>query len=265
MLALLIKPNRQATPEARDAVNNLHTFANNIVQGQLPKYFYKGYCASRLVPANKVHPDQLNPDNIQECRPINIGNAERCLIKQAYFDEGLQEAYTHILGPVQNRLGIHGRISITTFGVQAALDAHPDFSIFQGNIKNGYNKILCESILAAMKEQPDLHDTLLFTHLMLNPRSYIVMESSTVMTDAEFRVEEGVQQGAVPSGWLYLLGQNNAMQNHRKRTEAVGGRVTIVLDDNTTIAPKEDIFTLSKLLAKDLVTVRLKLQPYKSK
>jgi hypothetical protein len=55
------------------------------------------------------------------------------------------------------------------------------------------------------------------------------------------------------------------MQNHRTRTKAAGGGVTIVLDDNTTIAPKEDIFTLSKQLAEDLVTVGLKLQPHKSK
>ena len=85
------------------------------------------------------------------------------------------------------------------------------------------------------------------------------------MTDVGFRVEEGVQQGAVLSGWLYSLGQNSAMQNHRMRAEAVGGGVTVVLDDNTTIALKEDIFILSKQLAKDLVTVGLELQPHKSK
>jgi hypothetical protein len=37
LLALFINPNRQASPEARDAVNNLHIFANNFVQGQQPK------------------------------------------------------------------------------------------------------------------------------------------------------------------------------------------------------------------------------------
>ncbi len=126
-LALLINPNRQATPEARDTANNLHTFANNVVQGQLPEYFYEGYCASLLVPASKEHPEQLNPGNIQECRPINIGNAERHLIEQAYFDEGLQEAYVRILGPVQNKVGIRDGISIR---VQVALDANPDFAIF---------------------------------------------------------------------------------------------------------------------------------------
>jgi hypothetical protein len=68
-----MNPNRQATPKARDTVSNLHTFANNVVQGQLPEYFYEGYCASRLFPVNKVHPHQLNPGDIQESRPINIG------------------------------------------------------------------------------------------------------------------------------------------------------------------------------------------------
>jgi hypothetical protein len=168
------------------------------------------------------------------------------LIEQAYFDKGLQELYVCILGPVQNGVGIRGRISITTFGVEAALDANPDFAIFQGNIKNQYNEISCESILAAMKIQPDLYNTLVFTHLTLNPGSYIAIGGGTNMTDAGFRVEEGVQQGAAPSGWLYSLGQNSAIQNHRTRAEAVGGGVTVVLDDNTTIAPKEDIFILSK-------------------
>jgi hypothetical protein len=115
-----------------------------------------------------------------------------------------------------------------------------------------------------MKEQPDLLDTLICTHLTSNARSYIAMGSGTNMTDAGFRVKEGVHQGAIPSGRLYLLGQNNAMQNHRKRIEAVGGGVAVVLDDNMTIAPREEIFTLNKQVAKDLATVGLDLQPRKS-
>jgi hypothetical protein len=67
----------------------------------------------------------------------------------------LQEAYICIFGPVQNGVGIHGRISITTFRVQAALAANPDFPIFQGDNKNGYNEKLRKSILVAMKKQPE--------------------------------------------------------------------------------------------------------------
>ena len=84
------------------------------------------------------------------------------------------------------------------------------------------------------------------------------------MTDAGFKVEEGVHQGAVPSGYLYTLGQNRAMQNHCERVEAEGGGVTVILDDNTT-APREVIFTLAKQLAEDLALVGLELQPAKSK
>ena len=76
ILALSIKPTRQVTPSASNAIDNFHMYANNVVQGQLPDYFYTGYCASRLVPANKVHPDSLSPGEIPECRPINIGSAE---------------------------------------------------------------------------------------------------------------------------------------------------------------------------------------------
>ena len=76
------------------------------------------------------------------------------------------------------------------------------------------------------------------------------------MTDAEFKVEEGVHQGAVPSGYLYSLAQNRAMQNHRDRVEAEGGGVSVILDDNTTLAPTEVIFTLTKQLADDLAFSR---------
>ena len=86
------------------------------------------------------------------------------------------------------------------------------------------------------------------------------------MTDAGFQVEEGVHQGAVPSGYLYSLAQNCAMQNHRERVEAEGGGVTVIFDDNTTLAPREVIFTLAKQLAEDLALVLgLELQPAKSK
>jgi len=85
------------------------------------------------------------------------------------------------------------------------------------------------------------------------------------MTDAGFKVEEGVHQGAVPSGYLYTLGQNRAMQNHCERVEAEGGGVTVILDDNTTLALREVIFTLAKQLAEDLALVGLELQPAKSK
>jgi hypothetical protein len=144
------------------------------------------------------------------------------------------------------------------------MDANPNFAVFQGDIKNGYNKISRASILNAMKQEEDLLDTLVFTHLTLNTKSYVAMGSGTNMTDANFRVEEGVHQGAVPSGWSYSLGQNHAMQSHRARVEAIGGGVTVILDDNTTIAPREVLFNMTRQLAEDLSLVAVELQPHKS-
>ena len=39
----------------------------------------------------------------------------------------------------------------------------------------------------------------------------------------------------------------------------------MILDDNTTLAPREVIFTLAKQLAEDIALVGLELQPAKSK
>ena len=66
------------------------------------------------------------------------------------------------------------------------------------------------SIIEAVKEQPELHDTGLHIYLTHNTRSYVAMGSGIHMTDAGFKVEVGVgvHQGAVPSGYLYSLGQN---------------------------------------------------------
>ena len=71
---------------------------------------------------------------------------------------------------------------------------------------------LAVSIINVMKQEEDLLDNLNYTHLTLNTKSHVAMGSGTNMTNADFRVEEGVRhQGAVPSGWQYSLGQNHAM------------------------------------------------------
>ena len=72
------------------------------------------------------------------------------------------------------------------------------------------------------------------------------------MQDLKSRKESIKELSQVPSGYLYTLGQNRAMQNHCERVEAEGGGVTVILDDNTTLAPREVIFTLAKQLAEDL-------------
>jgi len=48
---------------------------------------------------------------------------------------------------------------------KAALDDNPNFAIFQGDIKNGYNEILRASIIEAVKEQPELHHILTYIYI----------------------------------------------------------------------------------------------------
>ena len=102
---------------------------------------YGTWVACRLVPANKDHPDDLPANTVPDCRPINIGNAERRLITRTYFDEALQSSYNSIIGPVQIGVVVRGGISITVVAVIAALAV---FGCMQGDLRNGYNDVICE-------------------------------------------------------------------------------------------------------------------------
>ena len=121
-----MNPKRQMTPSAAAAFDNFYEYAKAVVEMQLPEYFYTMWVVGRMVPANKEHPNDRIPGAVPDCRPVNIGNAERRLITRAYFDEDLKDTYIEILGPVQNGC-IPGRKSITALGAQIALDARPGF------------------------------------------------------------------------------------------------------------------------------------------
>ena len=264
LLALLLNPNCQLTPSAARAVDNLCDFANAVVQVRLPRWFYVGWVACRLVPANKVDPADLPPGTPADCRPVNIGGSLQRLVTRAYYDDGLQETYNSIIGPVQNGVGVKGGISITAYGVQAVLDAEPTFCVFQGDLKNGYNEIGREAILSAMREEEQLDDTLSYTHALLEPEAYVGMGNGTALVTAPFRVSEGVHQGAIESGWLFSLGCNKAFQALNRRLAPHGGGVMAIVDDNYAMGPPEAVFPAKDEFAVNIAKVGLELQNSKS-
>ena len=71
------------------------------------------------------------------------------------------------------------------------LDARPDFGTIQGDIRNGFNEVECESIPGAMKDTPGLSCSLAFSHALLEPRTYIGMGSGTNIVMAPFHSKEG--------------------------------------------------------------------------
>ena len=222
------------------------------------------WVVGRMVPANKEHPNDRIPGAVPDCRPVNIGNAERRLITRAYFDEDLKDTYIEILGPVQNGC-IPGGISITALGAQIALDARPGFGIVKGDIKNGYNEVKRESVLKAMRASGKLGHTLAFMHAIMKPNAYIGLGAGTRMTTAPFKCCEGQHQGAIESSWLFSLAVNDAFQRHNERLAEHGGAMMAIMDDNYTIGNPEHIFESMQLLKEDLAKVGLELQPSKSK
>ena len=211
LTCLLFNPQREVTPGAAAAADNLYAFADNVVQCRLPPYFYKGYVATRL-PANKVDPSTLALGATPDARPINVGNALRRLITRAYFDDGLLATINEFVAPVQNGAGLKGGISLSVLGVQATLEARPDFCVIHGDLKNGYNEVKRESVMASVREIPELHDTMDYFFQLLAPRSYVGIGSGTNVSTAPFRIEEGVQQGAVESLYMFALAVNKPYQ-----------------------------------------------------
>jgi hypothetical protein len=90
------------------------------------------------------------------------------------------------------------------------------------------------------------------------------MGSGLHLTNAPFRIDEGVQQGAVESSWFFAkIACNKAFQNLNNRLDPFGGGVMAIIDDNYIICPKEKIFEACKGFAADLTNPGLKFQPGK--
>ena len=88
----------------------------------------------------------LLPRTPPDCRPVNFSRSDRRLFTRSHFGDRLQETYNSLVAPIQNGGVVSGRISITSFEVQAVLDANPGFGHIQGNIKNGYKEVQRESV-----------------------------------------------------------------------------------------------------------------------
>jgi hypothetical protein len=68
------------------------------------------------------------------------------------------------------------------------------------------------------------------------------MGSGLHLTNTPFRIDEGVQQGAIKISWFFAIACNKAFQNLNNRLAPFGGGVMAIINDNYIIGPKEEIF-----------------------
>ena len=90
------------------------------------------------------------------------------------------------------------------------------------------------------------------------------MGKGTELITALFRMDEGVHQGSVESGWLFSHGVNKLFQRCNRFLVEHGGGMVVIIDDNYINGPPVQAFEANIMLA-DLTEVGLKLQPAKSK
>jgi hypothetical protein len=262
--SLQLSPNRVASPGARAAVDDYFEYANHVVKVEMPDWFYTAMVSSRLVPARKVHPDDREPGAPDECRPVKIGGCERRFITGAWFDGTLLDAFNEILAPVQNGVAIKGGISITAFGVQAALDANPHWGVIQGDIKNGYNEVMRSKILRSLRESGRFDHILAFSHALLEPEAYVGFGNGINTYNAGFRSCEGVDQGAIESAAFFALAVNSSFQTYNASLGLHGGGAAAIIDDNYGFGLKEHLFPAFAQLTADLAAQGLQLQDRKS-
>jgi hypothetical protein len=199
LLTLAVNQSCQIMPSAAAAIDNYLNYANVVIQLQMPDYFYAAWVSSHLVPANKLHPDDLPPETTLYCCHVIIGIPERRLITRAFFilQQGPESHFQQDCWPSSTWSWKTGGNLNTAFGVTLALDKALEFGVIQGDLKNGYNEVSCESIMRALQEAEKLGDILMFSHALLCHSSCVGMGSGMRLTNASFRIDEGIQQGAV--------------------------------------------------------------------
>ena len=158
---LLFGPNRDVPAEAWQAVEEFYQLSNQIVKVNLPLYFYAGHVATRLVPANKVHPRSELPEGVlPDGRSINVAATRKRLLERTYLDPALLKTFDSVLAPVQNGAGVKNGISITVMGAQLALESSPNLCIIKGDLENAYNEIMRASIIEALLRKGVFNDIL---------------------------------------------------------------------------------------------------------
>ena len=75
-----------------------------------------------------------------------------------------------------------------------ALDATPGFGIIKGDIKNGYNEVIRENVLKAMRESGKLGHTMACMNAIMKPKGYIGLGSGTRLTTSPFKCYKGQHQ-----------------------------------------------------------------------
>ena len=159
----------------------------------------------------------------------------------------------------------HARYISTAFGVQLALDVSPEFGLVQNDMRNGFNEVKRESMLAAVKQQPGLRGTTVFMQKLLEPKGYMAMGNGTGIVAAPFRCEEGGHQGAVETSFMFSLTVDTAFKAYARRLAEVGGGISAIIDDSYAFGPPRELFAANNQFAIDIAKVGLESQPSKSK
>ena len=167
LLALARPRTNFSIPAAATAVDSFALLGTDVVAGRLPPWFYIVYTATRLVPGNKEKPTG-DPDEVPDCRPINVGSAARRAWTRAYLNP-LHNIYNDVTFPTQCGME-KGGITVVVAGIQLTLEQNASFAVSSLDVRNAFNEGNRDKILEALWNEPRLRGMYVYAHRLLeNP------------------------------------------------------------------------------------------------
>jgi hypothetical protein len=200
-------PNRRA----REVLGRMNTFQTRVINGRgMPSWYYYADSAITACAPIKDKNAPLNENGVPDCRPVGAGNTARratARFLQATVKVELGEA----LYPTQTAVGVASGISALVFGLRAGMEAHPDWLLAKTDKPNAFNEVkrakaikACIDLARSRGGQPPIAARAGMIlgraqFLYNSPKSLIVLAgprtASNTPTVADFRSEEGIQQG----------------------------------------------------------------------
>ena len=124
-------------PMAKEAVSAYSELANNIINADMPAWFYALLAVNRLVmPWKKIPP----PGEMPDCRPVAVPQTDRVATERALF-KSAEAAHAEYLAPQQLGVGVKNGIALLVFGLRELMWMHPEFVFVSLDTRNAHNEL----------------------------------------------------------------------------------------------------------------------------
>lgn len=264
LTSLVFHPNRQVSPLARDAVDQLYRLLNLIANGSLPSYFFVLFYSVRQIALFKVDPNEL-PDGVSPpVRPIGIGSALPRLLWRCLLHPFVPQVQT-ITAPEQYGIGEKAGGSKLTTGARMLLAADKSLCCLSVDMKNAFNEVKRLEGLSALWSHTPLRPLWYALYRKLSCKSIIQIGGGDSVQLAPYRSEEGYVQGASESMLMTCLSTDASNKKVNEFLRMSGGMLIAGADDTYLLGPLDQVLRAYDMFSELLAGIGLTLNESKTR